>query len=382
MSRGNLIALLDGPSRWGAAEPAVMRGDTVLHTWASFGAAVARRGAALREQLGVRPGDAVAVFAPNSAEYLELMFAVWHAGAVVVPISSRLHVREAGALLAASHARVCFVSESVAEGLADSAPEACAVLVIGDALERSLTHGSPTEPVPRELGDDAWIFFTSGTTGTPRGARLSHGNLLAMTAAYYADVDAVGPCDRLLHIAALSHASGLFALPFVALHAVLLEPILEIGLDRHVRIQRVILEDHGDVAATRRDVRHALVTKVDGPARRPLQPRDQLQRRRLPAAAWTEQGDELARRNQHVGNVHDQRVLAEHLLESFQAHVRAATHQLGHHLAPIQNFTAPAPAPRPRTRRLWTKVNRSTTGSANTTVAAINGPHSKPMSFM
>jgi long-chain acyl-CoA synthetase len=224
MSRGNLIALLDGPSRWGAAEPAVMLGDTVLHTWASFGAAVARRGTALREQLGVRPGDAVAVFAPNSVEYLELMFAVWHAGAVLVPISSRLHVREAGALMAASHARVCFVSESVAEGLADSAPEACAVLVIGDALERSLTHGSPTEPVPRELGDDAWIFFTSGTTGTPRGARLSHGNLLAMTAAYYADVDAVGPCDRLLHIAALSHASGLFALPFVARGAVQVLP--------------------------------------------------------------------------------------------------------------------------------------------------------------
>jgi long-chain acyl-CoA synthetase len=224
MSRGNLIGLLDAPSRWRAAEPAVVLGDSVLHTWASFTNAVAQCGSALRSRLGVQAGDAVALFAPNSAEYLELMFAVWHAGGVVVPISSRLHVREAAALLSASHARVCFVSGSLAAGLAPVAPSGCSLVVVEDELERLLVRGSPLEPVPRELGDDAWIFFTSGTTGTPKGARLSHGNLLAMAAAYYADVDAVGPRDALIHVAALSHASGLFALPFVGRGAVQVLP--------------------------------------------------------------------------------------------------------------------------------------------------------------
>src|SRR5262249_16995320 len=68
----------------------------------------------------------------------------------------------------------------------------------------------------RSLDDDAWIFFTSGTTGRAKGARLTHGNLIAMTAAYYADVDTVGPRDSLVHVASLSHASGLFSLAFLA----------------------------------------------------------------------------------------------------------------------------------------------------------------------
>ena len=69
--------------------------------------------------------------------------------------------------------------------------------------------------VARSATDDAWIFFTSGTTGRAKGARLSHGNLFAMSAAYYADVAAVSPRDSIVHVAALSHASGLLSLPFI-----------------------------------------------------------------------------------------------------------------------------------------------------------------------
>ncbi|HWE09108.1 MAG TPA: AMP-binding protein [Solirubrobacteraceae bacterium] len=216
MSRANLAGLIDGPARWRAGQPAVRLGERVVRTWSELAAVVARRAGGLRDQLGVRPGDAVGLFAANSPEYLELMLAVWHSGGVVVPISSRLHGKEAAALLGVSEARTCIVSAEVADGIGSHAPDGCRLLVVGETDERALIGAAAIEPVARELTDDAWIFFTSGTTGTPKGARLSHGNLVAMAAAYHADVDTIGPDDQLIHVAALSHASGLFALPFLA----------------------------------------------------------------------------------------------------------------------------------------------------------------------
>ncbi|MFN8203192.1 MAG: AMP-binding protein [Solirubrobacteraceae bacterium] len=212
MSGANLAGLIDGPARWHAGGPAIVVGDEVVRDWAAFAGAVARRAGGLRDRLGVGPGDAVALFAANASEYLEALFAIWHAGAVAVPISSRLHAREAADLLDASRARACLVTADVADALAATAPSATAVVALDD---RALL-GEAIAPVRRAPGDDAWIFFTSGTTGRAKGARISHANLLAMAAAYHADVAAVGPDDAILHVAALSHASGLFSLPFVA----------------------------------------------------------------------------------------------------------------------------------------------------------------------
>ena len=64
--------------------------------------------------------------------------------------------------------------------------------------------------------DPAWLFYTSGTTGRPKGATLTHRNLVAMTMSYLADVDAIAPEDCIVHAAPMSHGSGIYALPHVA----------------------------------------------------------------------------------------------------------------------------------------------------------------------
>jgi long-chain acyl-CoA synthetase len=200
MSGGNLAGLLDGPAQWSADRPAILVGDRPVRTWSELAEAVARRGASLRDRFGVLPGDAVAIFAANCASYLEVLFSVWHAGAVAVPISNRLHPREAAALVESSRAKVCFADVDLGGPVVDIS---------------SPVDSDPIARVPRRLDDDAWIFFTSGTTGRAKGARLTHGNLFAMAVAYYADAAEVGPSDSIIHVASLSHASGLMSLPFI-----------------------------------------------------------------------------------------------------------------------------------------------------------------------
>jgi long-chain acyl-CoA synthetase len=193
-----------------------MVGDRVFHSWAELGEAVARRAGSLRERFGVGAGEPVALFAGNCPEYLEILFSIWHAGAVAVPLSARLHPREAAELLDACRARLCFVDDVLAEALEPYLDGRTALSVVGSADDHALTAQEPIGLEPRSFDDDAWLFFTSGTTGRAKGARLSHGNLLAMTAAYHADVSSVSPRDSFIHVTALSHASGLFSLPFVS----------------------------------------------------------------------------------------------------------------------------------------------------------------------
>lgn len=215
MPNANVVGLLDGPARTRARSPAILVGDVVHRDWGALAQVVARRAGGLRSA-GVHPGDRVALVAANHPAYLEALFSVWHAGGVVVPISARLHPREVAVLVEAAGASLCLTSVGVAEDVAVGLPTSVRMVVLGEPEDDALARAAPVAMAARGSDDDAWIFFTSGTTGRAKGARLTHGNLLAMTAAYYADVAPVGPRDALIHAVALSHASGLFSLPFLA----------------------------------------------------------------------------------------------------------------------------------------------------------------------
>ena len=68
----------------------------------------------------------------------------------------------------------------------------------------------------REAGDPAWLFYTSGTTGRPKGVTLTQKNVMAAILNYFSDVDAIAPGDAIIHAAPMSHGSGFYMLPHVA----------------------------------------------------------------------------------------------------------------------------------------------------------------------
>ena len=207
-------------------QPAVIERDRVEHTYAVLARRVLALAGALRSRLAVRPGDRVALLMRNNAAYVELLYACWAAGAAAIPINVKLHPREVAFILDDADARVCFVSDDVDALATDGASGGGRTTFIDvDSRDyRALLHEAP-DPLAEVAPDDvAWLFYTSGTTGRPKGVMLTHRNLLAMTLNYLADVDAAAPGDHLLHAAPMSHGSGIYILPNVAAAATQLIP--------------------------------------------------------------------------------------------------------------------------------------------------------------
>jgi len=215
----NVASLFVRAGRADAGLPALACGTEVLLTYGELlrrGAVIA---AGLRDRLGLRPGERAALVMSNSPAYVELLLGGWWAGLVMVPANARLHARELAYILAHSGARVCFVTDDLAPTIAPLEDEIGTlerVIVVGGREHRALLSGDPAPMVEAAPDDAAWLFYTSGTTGRPKGAMLSHRNLLAMTCAYLADVDGIAPGDAIVHAAPLSHGSGLYILPHAA----------------------------------------------------------------------------------------------------------------------------------------------------------------------
>ena len=106
----NLAGLLWRSARAHPQAPALALGARVVADYASLATRVQRLAAALCQRFGLQPGDRIALFMANTPQYVELLYACWHAGLVAVPINARLHARELRFILGDCGARLCFVS--------------------------------------------------------------------------------------------------------------------------------------------------------------------------------------------------------------------------------------------------------------------------------
>ena len=174
--------------------------------------------------LGLQRGDRVAVFMRNNPEYLITVFGVLRAGLCVVPVNAKLHASELAYILGDADCRALVFGEerdaSVSDALAQTPIDH--LVHVGDvgagaAFERFVEAGDPATRVAKvHPNDPAWLFYTSGTTGVPKGATLTHRNLVAMTMNTLADVYPFQPEDIVLHPAPLSHGCGMYALAALA----------------------------------------------------------------------------------------------------------------------------------------------------------------------
>jgi long-chain acyl-CoA synthetase len=211
----NIALLLARSARLHAERPALAVGTQTVATYAELGARVARLAAGLAARL--QPNDRVGLVMKNCPAYVELMFACWHAGLVAVPINAKLHPRELEYILGHAGARLCFATPDLHGAVAGLAvPGMEAVIGIGAPDWHTLFAAEPMPPAARAAEDPAWLFYTSGTTGRPKGVTLTQRNLMAAVLNYFADVDAIAPGDAIIHAAPMSHGSGFYMLPHVA----------------------------------------------------------------------------------------------------------------------------------------------------------------------
>jgi long-chain acyl-CoA synthetase len=226
-ARENIAELFLRSAKRAGERPAVALGPHRLWSYADLVSRAAAIAGSLVNQLGLARGDRVALAMRNLPEYVELLLACWWGGFVAVPINARLHRNELAWIVEHSGARLLFVADDLAPALGDL-PEQIQALerlfVAGAADQRKLLNGDRLALADVAADELAWLFYTSGTTGRPKGAMISHGNLRAMTAAYVASVDGAEPGDAMIHMAPLSHGSGLYLLPQAAEAAVQVIP--------------------------------------------------------------------------------------------------------------------------------------------------------------
>ncbi|WP_300604839.1 long-chain fatty acid--CoA ligase [Trebonia sp.] len=174
----NLARVLPDTPPEHADRVAIRQGDLAL-TYAGLTAAAGQVATFLRKE-GIAAGDRVAVMLPNLAAFPVLAYGVLAAGAVLVPMNPLLKGREVEHYLGDSGAGLIFAWEPAAGEAAKGAAQAgVRVVAVADADAAALRDGMDpaADWADKDDDDDAVILYTSGTTGTPKGAQLTHGGL-------------------------------------------------------------------------------------------------------------------------------------------------------------------------------------------------------------
>jgi long-chain acyl-CoA synthetase len=195
-------------------DPALRVGDAVV-SYRQLLSVVGMTAGWLRER-GVAPGDRVALILPNVPAFPALFYGALFAGATVVPMNPLLSEREVAHYFSDAGVKVAFAFESLPDGGAAAAAAGTSsgveVVVVGPmGLTASALGGVPPleAPAPRADEDLAVLLYTSGTTGRPKGASLSHHNLGANARAAVDELLGTGEGDVVMGCLPLFHVFGL-----------------------------------------------------------------------------------------------------------------------------------------------------------------------------
>lgn len=234
----NLAHLLVQTARLHPQRPGVIRGDTSW-SWREIEARTSAMAKALRDQ-GVRPGDRILSHSRNILQTFELGWVAWRMGCVWVPTNFRLTPGEVAYLGESSGATVMIYEEGFeahAHAVAQASPALRLRVVIREserpleageldyeqmvqahlAAMLALPPGDGFEPVPVHQDTPAWFFYTSGTTGKPKAAVLTHGQMTFVVTNHLADlIPETTEQDCSIVVAPLSHGAGVHAMLNVA----------------------------------------------------------------------------------------------------------------------------------------------------------------------
>ncbi|MEU9643728.1 long-chain fatty acid--CoA ligase [Streptomyces sp. NPDC048188] len=208
MATLSVAAILAENARRRPDKEALVEGDLRLTFAEVWRRALAQAGALAG--LDVRPGDRVALMAPNTAEFPQAYYAVAAAGAVVVPVHLLLSAAEVEHVLRDSGATLLLCHPAQAEtGAAAARETGVRMVTLGDEFGKLAADAEPLPTyVTRDADDPAVVFYTSGTTGVPKGAVLSHFNLVMNATVNAFDANDIRPDDVALGALPLFHAFG------------------------------------------------------------------------------------------------------------------------------------------------------------------------------
>jgi long-chain acyl-CoA synthetase len=184
--------------------------DDVEVSYQQLGDASARIAGFLKGK-GLEPGDRVGLMLPNVPHFAICYYGILRAGGVVVPMNPLLKGREVAYHLSDSGAKLLFAWEDFAEPGKEGAEESGAECVVVEAtgfLELVGSNEPDTSATERGGDDTAIILYTSGTTGKPKGAELTHDNIVTNVTVTVEDLGEVSETDVLLGALPLFHAFG------------------------------------------------------------------------------------------------------------------------------------------------------------------------------